>query len=37
LFHPEAVPVIDAFLSAPDGLRPELLDYARQARTGCIL
>lgn len=37
LFHPEAVPVIDAFLAAPAGMRPELLDYARQARTGCIL
>jgi hypothetical protein len=37
LFHPEAVPVIEAFLSAPEGMRPELLAYARQARTGCIL
>ena len=37
LFHPEAVPVIDAFLSAPEGARPDLLAYARQARTGCIL
>ena len=37
LFHPEAVPAIDAFLAAPDGVRPELLAYARQARTGRIL
>jgi hypothetical protein len=37
LFHPEAVPVIDAFLSAPEGVRPELLAYARHGRTDCIL
>jgi hypothetical protein len=37
LFHPEAVPVIDAFLDRSAGLRPELVAYARQARTGRIL
>jgi hypothetical protein len=37
LFHPEAVRVIDVFLSATGGVRPEVLAYARQARTGCIL
>jgi hypothetical protein len=37
LFHPEATPVIDAFIERSPDLRPELLAYARQARTGCIL
>jgi hypothetical protein len=37
LFHAEAVAVIDAFIERSNDLRPELLTYARQARTGCIL
>jgi hypothetical protein len=36
LNDPAAKTVIDAFLARPDGLRPELLAYARAARTGCI-
>jgi len=37
LFHPEAVPIIDAFMTKSPRLRPELLAYAKQARTGQIL
>jgi hypothetical protein len=35
-YDPEARTVIDAFLDCSGGLRPELLAYARAARTGCI-
>ena len=37
LFDPKASAVIDGFLERSRGLRTELLEYARQARTGCIL
>ena len=36
LNDPAATTVIDAFLDRSAGLRPELLEYARAARTGCI-
>jgi hypothetical protein len=37
LFNPGAAAVIDEFLGRSTGLRRELLNYARQARAGCIL
>jgi len=36
LNDPAAKTVIDGFLDRSEGLRPELLAYARTARTGCI-
>jgi hypothetical protein len=36
LFHPEAAPIVDAFIERSPDLRPELLAYARQARTGYL-
>ena len=36
LFHPEAVPIVEAFIARSPDLRPELLAYAEQARTGYI-
>ena len=35
--HADAVLVIDAFIERSDGLRPQLLDYAKHARTGYVL
>jgi hypothetical protein len=37
LFRPEAAAIVDAFIERSTDLRPELLAYAEQARTGCIL
>lgn len=37
LDHPEAALIIDRFIERSPDLRPELLAYARQARTGYIL
>jgi hypothetical protein len=37
LSHPEAAPIVDAFIERSTDLRQELLAYAKQARTGCIL
>jgi hypothetical protein len=36
LFHPEAGRIVDAFIARSPDLRPELLAYARQARSGRI-
>lgn len=36
LFHPEAVHIVEAFIERSPDLRPELLAYAEQARTGYI-
>ena len=35
--NPNGVPIIDAFLARERHLRPELITYAKAARTGCIL
>jgi len=37
MFTPEAGRVVERFLERAQALRPELLVYARSARTGCIL
>ncbi len=37
LFHTKARELIEAFLADTRGLRPELVVYAEQAKTGCIL
>ena len=37
MFNPRGAPIVDAFLAREPGLRPELVAYATQARTGCIL
>jgi hypothetical protein len=37
MFTPKAGAVIEQFLHGSQSLRPELLAYARSARTGCIL
>jgi hypothetical protein len=36
LFDPEAAPIADTFIARSHDVRPELLAYARQARTGHI-
>ena len=37
MFNPKGASIIDVFLARRPGPRPELIAYARQARTGCIL
>jgi hypothetical protein len=37
MFTPKARVVVERFLEQAEDLRPELLAYARSARSGCIL